>query len=296
MKIERRKYAPNTDYERMRQFLLRLNRPYGEGFSMGPTSWEYQQTHSYSPWAKLVRNGIWECYGEIVGAVFMEWQLGEAIFAVDPLYEQLKEEMLDYAEEHLSAPNADSEKQLTVIFVNQNDTVLRDLLKQRNYTLTQTDWTGYYDLRRSIPQTTLPEGFSLIDLTQENDLEKIKQVCWRGFNHVGEPPAGVEKEILGQSGPHYDPYLKIVIKAPSGEYAAYCGMWYEPEIRNAYLEPLCTHPGYRKMGLAKAALYEAMRRTQQLGAITCEAGGQVFYEKVGFVPHHNNETWEKVFR
>ena len=70
-------------------------------------------------------------------------------------------------------------------------------------------------------------------------------------------------------------------------------MWYEPECREAYLEPLCTDPSYRRLGLAKAALYEAMRRTQSMGALSCIAGGQPFYEKVGFVQEFVKQDWEK---
>lgn len=49
------------------------------------------------------------------------------------------------------------------------------------------------------------------------------------------------------------------------------------------------------MGLAKAALYEAMRRTKELGALSCVAGGQPFYEKVGFVQEYVKRDWKKIW-
>ena len=42
----------------------------------------------------------------------------------------------------------------------------------------------------------------------------------------------------------------------AGEYVCYAGLWWVPENKLAYMEPLCTVPEYRHMGLASAALSE----------------------------------------
>ncbi|MFQ9801749.1 MAG: hypothetical protein ACLR23_25835 [Clostridia bacterium] len=39
-------------------------------------------------------------------------------------------------------------------------------------------------------------------------------------------------------------------------------MWWTPENKLAYLEPLCTIPEYRNRGLAAAALSEMYRKTK----------------------------------
>ena len=38
-----------------------------------------------------------------------------------------------------------------------------------------------------------------------------------------------------------------------------------------------------------------MRRTKELGALSCVAGGQPFYEKVGFVQEYVKRDWKKIW-
>ncbi len=52
--------------------------------------------------------------------------------------------------------------------------------------------------------------------------------------------------------PNVDLNLKVAAVAPDGTFAAYCGMWYDPEAGYAVIEPVATDPKYRKMGLGKA--------------------------------------------
>ena len=104
-------------------------------------------------------------------------------------------------------------------------------------------------------------------------------LMWRGFEHPNEPDCSIDTRRVMQSGPHFRPELNLVVKALNGDYAVYCGMWYEPECREAYLEPLCTDPDYRKMGLQKQHYTKPCAETKELGAPFCVAGGQPFLRK-----------------
>jgi predicted N-acetyltransferase YhbS len=54
----------------------------------------------------------------------------------------------------------------------------------------------------------------------------------------------------------------------------------------AYVEPVATDPDYRKMGLAKAAIYEAVLRAAKLGAKEAYViSSQQFYYNIGFRPN-----------
>ncbi len=64
-----------------------------------------------------------------------------------------------------------------------------------------------------------------------------------------------------------------------GEYVCFSGMWWVPENKLAYMEPLCTIPEYRHRGLAAAALSEHYRRTKELGA-TCMTGFQSILREI----------------
>ena len=87
--------------------------------------------------------------------------------------------------------------------------------------------------------------------------------------------------------------MTTVIKAPDGDYACFAGMWFDERNNYAYLEPLATVPAYRRMGLAKAALVEAMEKTKELGAAYCFGGVPEFYAALGFAAISQREMWKK---
>jgi predicted N-acetyltransferase YhbS len=90
--------------------------------------------------------------------------------------------------------------------------------------------------------------------------------------------------------------LKIVVEAPDGNYAAFCGMFYEPTHRFAYVEPVATDPEYRRLGLGRAAVLEGIRRCGALGATIAFVGSdQAFYQAIGFKKVYNQECWLKYF-
>ena len=75
--------------------------------------------------------------------------------------------------------------------------------------------------------------------------------------------------------------------------ASYAGMWWTPENKLAYTEPLCTIPEYRRKGLAAAALSELYRRTKALGATHMTGGDNGFYKAIGYKPAVKWTWWKK---
>ncbi len=59
-------------------------------------------------------------------------------------------------------------------------------------------------------------------------------------------------------------------------------MWWLPENKLAYMEPLCTVPDHRRKGLAAAALSEMARRMRPLGAEWMTGGDNEFYTRIGY--------------
>ncbi|MHB9032370.1 MAG: GNAT family N-acetyltransferase [Anaerolineae bacterium] len=120
---------------------------------------------------------------------------------------------------------------------------------------------------------------------------------WRGFNHPGE--ASESEETLRErrqqlSGPHVNLNLNIAVRAPNGDFTAYCGMWYLPGSTYALVEPVATDPDYRLRGLGKAAVLEAVTRCGRLGArIAFVGSSQQFYYNIGFRPYSTETFWEK---
>ena len=82
--------------------------------------------------------------------------------------------------------------------------------------------------------------------------------------------------------PHSTYHHNVIIADEKGEYACFSGMWWVPENKLAYMEPLCTIPEYRRMGLAAAALTRHYQRMKALGAEWMTGGGDPFYRKIGY--------------
>ncbi len=93
----------------------------------------------------------------------------------------------------------------------------------------------------------LPEGFHFVK-PEEYDMDKIGKCCWKGFDHEEtEGPWNHQHEqanYLIQKAPHSTAELGVIIADGQGEYACYAGMWWTPQNKLAYMEPLCTIPKY----------------------------------------------------
>lgn len=73
-------------------------------------------------------------------------------------------------------------------------------------------------------------------------------------------------------------------------------MFYEPNGRFGYVEPVATDPRYRRLGLGKAAVLEGIRRCGALGAAVAYVGSdQRFYQAIGFKKVYTSECWMKYF-
>jgi ribosomal protein S18 acetylase RimI-like enzyme len=60
--------------------------------------------------------------------------------------------------------------------------------------------------------------------------------------------------------------LVPIVAAPDGALAAYCISWWDPRSASVEIEPLGTHPDFRRKGLARAIVREVLRRSSALRA------------------------------
>ena len=298
MSIKLRNYSGGKDFQAISDFLTANYQPDNTDGNWLQPRWEYMHFRSdiickVDP-GKI---GIWEDNNKIVGVAHPEEYDGELYLQIHPEYGFLKEKMLEYAERHLSGIDKQG-KRFIRLFVYDTDNELIDIVKKRGYQAkeqTEDDYLSRYIIPDVFPGISLPTGFKLKSVQGENDPYKVQRVLYRGFNHPGEPPAdqlSVWKTI--QAAPHYRRDTNIVIEAPNGDYAAYCGMWYVPANRFGYVEPVATDPDYRLLGLARAAVLEGVRRCGLLGAkMAYVTTGKAFYGRIGFKIISANHWWQK---
>lgn len=294
MSLTFRTYQHPEDYQVISAFLIRHYQPANQDSNWLEPTWEYMHGHPALEVQFLNRIGIWEEDGEVVAVANYETDLGEAFFQFKPGYQHLQTRMLDFAERQLSAPDG-----LLHAFVNDTDKTFTDLLRSRDY-----QHNPRYDrpmarfvIPDPFPKISLPIGFRLLSLADEPDWAKVHRVMWRGFNHPGEPEMTTEEFEMRRV--MFDTItarrdLKIVVAAPNGDFVSICGMFYQPQRRYGYVEPVATDPDYRRMGLGKAAVLEGIRRCAELGAVDAFVGSnQPFYLALGFEVIFTSQCWVK---
>jgi predicted N-acetyltransferase YhbS len=296
MSVNLRKYNKKRDFKLVGDFLVKHYLPENRDGNYFQPAWEYMHSHPMLDEKTLDNIGIWEDFGEIVGVAHFESFPGEAFFEIHPKYTHLKQKMLDYAENNLGGKDPEG-RMCVLAFINDFDKDFEALVKSRGYEifLPLARPMTQLPIPQPFPPVSLPDGFLLKSLAEENDLAKLDRCIWRGFNHGDEPPAidytGRKKM---QSAPHFRKDLNIIVVAPDGNYVAYGGIWFEKTNKFAYIEPVCTDPDYRRRGLGTAAVLEGIRRCGELGAKVAYVGSvQPFYQSMGFKKLFTCNCWRK---
>lgn len=294
--IRFRKYTYPADYSNISEFLSGLYQPGPRHDAWLESRWEYMYYHPDFDESLLTGIGIWEADDNIVAVAHSELTPGEVYLQVAPGFTFLKQEMLEYSEKYLSLVTVDGSRYVKV-YINDYDVGLESIARKQGYQKIQeaAETWSVFNIPISLPEIKIPEGFYLKSLREDNNLVKLDRVIYRGFNHPGEPPeGGVEGKKKIQSAPHYRKDLNIVIEASDGRYASYCGIWYESAHKIAYVEPVCTDPDFRRMGLGSAVVLEAIRRCGLEGASVAYVGSQQpFYLSLGFRKVFDIHLWMK---
>ena len=286
MNIQFESYS-NHRYQQVCDFLIALNRE-KKHINWNWARWEWMIQHPYCDREKLCTIGLWlneEC---VVGAAIYDLFHGEAFCGALDAYGDLLPEILEYAYENLKDENG------LGVAVREDDVPAQDLLLSQGYTQAeQTEPILYRDLGEPL-EHHLPDGFSIREIRFPEDNLAYQRVIWKGFGHEGDQ-AELEKMLENKVlPPNRRQELCLAVVDESGEFAAHCTCWYDDRTDYAYVEPVCTIPKYRGMGLGKAVVMEALRRCKELGAMQAFViSDQDFYKKLGFVPHSQYRFFHK---
>jgi len=293
MSVKFRRYKLLVDFDKVNKYLTDVFSIETLNGYLLPQYFEYAHTHPLFSFKQAHRFGLWEHENELVGIACYDMYPGECFISVKNRFNSLLPEMINYSEEYLSEKS--NGKTSLAISIIGKEIEKKELLEKSGYIKIHSETVTVFSYENPFSNHSLPEGFSVISLEEENDLKKINDCLWYGFDHGPEPDPDndIDCRMLMQSGPNFRKDLTTIIKAPNGEYACYAGMWIDRQNNYAYLEPLATVPKYRRMGLATVALVEGMKKTKRLGAKYCFGGTGEFYHSVGFKEISNRELWRK---
>lgn len=303
MNIKTKQFQILTDINLVWNFMTDIYDPYFANGVAAPF-FEYALTSKWMDKEYLHLNRLWMAGDIVVGFVFTEAVVTSVFFNLRPGYEGLADEMVEYAQN--SFPDLGGEREL-VIFSGQK--ALIRAAEKEGYKVSYENADFLFDFRKSGLSYDLPEGFHFVD-PFKCDLLKLAKCTWNSFNaeELGpfknwnipdsETPWNPHKAYTGVvssavAPPHATHEYNVIIADENEDYVCFSGMWWVPENKLAYMEPLCTVPEYRRRGLAAAALTQHYRRLKVLGAEYMTGGGNDFYRKVGYGEGIHWLHWKK---
>lgn len=251
--------------------------------------WEWMYAHPYCDREKLNTIGLWMDGNSVVGAAIYDLFHGEAFCGALDGYDALLPEILEYAYANLRDENG------LGIAVRDDDISVQELLDRLGYhKAEQAEPIACLDLNAPLDYK-LSAGFSIREIHFPEDNLTYQTAVWKGFDHEGDY-AELEKMLANKAlPPNRRSELCLAVVDEHGEFASLCTCWYDERTDYAYVEPVCTIPKYRGMGLGKAVVLEALRRCNALGAKhTFVISDQAFYKKLGFMPHSQYIFFKKI--
>ncbi|MFX1511770.1 MAG: GNAT family N-acetyltransferase [Promethearchaeota archaeon] len=300
MPIISRKFNSEKDFEQVITFLLHTYKITNSLVNWLPDRFE----NSYYKWTGDIQ--VWEIVvegrdlstAEIIAIANPEYERVYYI-QIHPDYKYLEREIVEWIEKHCIEKKTDKSKNENLhLFSLEGDQKREALLSELGY-----ENRGIFDYIRTrpldmpVPAVKVPEGFTIRSFQGRADYQKYMEAIKAVFNHDH-----VTEEVLDYltSATFYNQDLDIVALAPNGTIAAFCTIRMDPVGKTASLEPMGTHPGYRKLGLARAVLYEGLKRAKKYVPTLFYIGGAAntpeankFYEAVGFSEKVAEYVWRK---
>ena len=149
----------------------------------------------------------------------------------------------------------------------------------------------------------IPQGFRVRHLSCRDEIETYVALV----NSAIPKATSVETHQRWVETPEYIPELDLIAVADDGTFAAFCQSYYDPlELarstrREGWTDPIGTAPAYRKKGLARAIVLEALQRLKNRGiedAVLGVAGSnevaRKLYESIGYRPIYKMYDYVKV--
>jgi mycothiol synthase len=179
----------------------------------------------------------------------------------------------------------------------EHDAYSRGVLERQGLGIVRYFFKMECDLSEPIEEPSLPEGFTLRHVRNEEEMKLWVDVFNNSFiDHYDFHPMQVEDHLHWLTSPKYKPEQDLIAVAPDGTFAAFCFCWIDPEdnVRNnrseGWIDILGTRRGYRKIGLGRAMLLAGLRKLKEdgveKGVLGVDAenptGALGLYESVGF--------------
>ena len=290
MAIRTRVYDPEKDLSSILTFLKETYEETDTKRNWFPTRFE----NSHDQYAEDMR--IWEDGDSIVAIANPEERFVYYI-QQHPGYSHLDKEIIKWIVFNCESKKTEADNVIKIVTIEGNP--------ERDKVLTENGFTkvgtaGYLRIRPDSPvdTPTLPDGFKFRIVETREDYDRLASGVRKAFGHGEWFTGDIIASIRSRS--FFRPDLDLMVEAPNGDIAAFCTFRVDPGSNIAELEPLATDPEYRRLGLAKSILQEALRRLEKYKPVLTHIGGAAdtpganrIYESMGFTEKYYFERWEK---
>ncbi len=301
MKTISRGYNIDEDFTSIMIFLyetFKKNDSYNNWF---PDRFE----NNHDNWVDDIR--IWEEYNDSITpskkrivAVANPESFTDYYIQIDPVYSFIEREILIWIEQHcLRKKKASNKKEQLTIHTIEGNSAREKVLTELGYV--KGEVATYLRLRpvnSPIPDFSCPEGFEIRTIKGKSDYDQLAGLIRLIFGH-GEWFNAKVLEGLARCS-FYNQDLDLVAIAPDGSIASFCTFRMDPNSKITNLEPMGTHPKYRKLGLAKGLISEGLRRAMKYNPTFFYIGGAAntpaanrLYDSVGFTEKLAEDSWYK---
>ena len=278
-----------------RSFAERL--PLNACWHPGDIAWQLMPAYD-----RAHRVGMW-CVAGRVAAVTMFPGADQLLLEVLPEAEELLPEIVARAEQSILRTGQGK----LSIRAFEGDARRIAALEALGYVAGAPEGVSFrIDLARPLKDSSLPQDFRLRDSVGIDPGQRAKahRDAWNDLSEIGIPNAQSEfseERYRGlRTAPNYDPTLDILIEADDGTFVANALCWADAKSGVAIFEPVGTHASYRKRGLAKLAMGEALRRVTERNLKTARVSTAHFnlpairaYCGAGFELFDRTRRWTK---
>ncbi len=206
--------------------------------------------------------------------------------------------MIKWAEDNIAEENENGEL-FIIMWALDSDKFRHKILEERGY-IKQLDWYEYQNinyLEESHVDAELPSGFKYVSMKDGIDWRDKCRVQQLAFN--SKISSDMEEPTLDDSI-YYNKELDL-FTANDHKLTSFCTVWVDLNNKLAKIEPVGTHPDYRRRSLGRCVIEEGLRRAKKLGAEVAyvDAGGEnreAFYKSAGFLPLDINRPWFKYIK
>ncbi|GIH28865.1 hypothetical protein Aph01nite_71750 [Acrocarpospora phusangensis] len=258
-------------------------------YHVGDLAWGRLHTTQQADWPI----GLWESQGEVIAWAWAHLP-DDLRLEVDPEHSWLLSEILDWFD-HLAGDHSRAIEALDA----QSD--LRAVLLRHGYEPQDEAPFFAYHSRDLIdlPDPVLPDGFIARAVRGEEDLDRRVEVHQAAWNSTRVTLESYRKVMAAWP---YRPELDWVIEASDGRFVANCLIWHDDLHQVGLIEPVGTHPEFRRLGLARAVCTAALHALAKEGgksAIVNPRGDdaypvpQILYQGMGFRPYTRTRAYQK---